>query len=1002
MEAMDFQKATAKRIIELFDEGQKRVLLADEVGLGKTIIASEVVKSILEKNKSKNKKCKIVYVCSNLNIAKQNCRKLGIKMADNLLNDISDSRLSMQMLCLREQGFDREQLIPLTAATSFSIKGKSTGKATERALIYCMLKKHPEYSQYSKRLYELLRVGVRKESEWDDMIKKMEKRIQDVLLKDGRFIAEFISYFSQYIKEDKEFAEQFVQICTLQSPTDEQRNDLVRNLRIAFSKISLKSLRPDLVIMDEFQRFKELIEIDDKKCKKPKNKNKKSSNDKPLTEQKVLAREFLRNGKIKVLLLSATPYKPYSTLEELCSGNNEDHYSEFRNVMKFLFYKEENKWNTFNNNWKEYSEHLYEITDDAIVKLVELKNSAEESLYEVICRTERRNDNIIDTTKATTLKEDLTGDINSYLDFQKVMDQFGLGKFPVEYAKSAPYLMSFMNYQVKKEIFDTVTSNRKRSLFTDNMYLSKKDIDNYRQLPVNNARFSSLYKEVFGESNHGAEYLLWIPSAKPYYDAKNTKVGRIYHDNCGYTKTLVFSKWEMVPRVIAGLTSYESERRVMKRIPTKQRLHYYADDTSNAKKTKRKGVHQRITSDNIDVLLYPSITLSGFFDPIDYLGNTLGQLRYKIRKKVDRLLSSIKKNYNFTTDKKSAIRVYSFLYDLDRIKDNPAIEICIPNGIAETLVDIAIGSPSVCAYRIFKDQNYAKDIAAHIADIFNKTETATILRVLYGTKGNYYENVLKYCCEGNLQAVLDEYAFVMGEQGKALHDSMEKSFISTANLTIETKEFMRNKTKNKSTLRTHFAVGYYNAKISDEAIQRTENIRNSFNSPFKPFVLATTSIGQEGLDFHLYSRKVMHWNLPSNPIDIEQREGRVNRYMCHAIRQNLAENPELQANFSKGTPIWETIVNNAKRLKGNNSDLVPFWCLPDDFAPTRKIERIVPLFPFSVDVAKYERLINILSVYRLTLGQPRQEELIDTIQNENISSSELESLYMNLSPWKKE
>ena len=34
-------------------------------------------------------------------------------------------------------------------------------------------------------------------------------------------------------------------------------------------------------------------------------------------------------------------------------------------------------------------------------------------------------------------------------------------------------------------------------------------------------------------------------------------------------------------------------------------------------------------------------------------------------------------------------------------------------------------------------------------DIFNKTETASILRALYGSKGNYYENVFKYCCEGN-------------------------------------------------------------------------------------------------------------------------------------------------------------------------------------------------------------------------------------------------------------
>ena len=63
-------------------------------------------------------------------------------------------------------------------------------------------------------------------------------------------------------------------------------------------------------------------------------------------------------------------------------------------------------------------------------------------------------------------------------------------------------------------------------------------------------------------------------------------------------------------------------------------------------------------------------------------------------------------------------------------------------------------------------------------------------------------------------------------------------------------------------LRVHFAAGYFDAKTSDKTIQRVNNIRNAFNSPFRPFVLATTSVGQEGLDFHLYSRKVVHWNLP--------------------------------------------------------------------------------------------------------------------------------------------
>lgn len=61
-------------------------------------------------------------------------------------------------------------------------------------------------------------------------------------------------------------------------------------------------------------------------------------------------------------------------------------------------------------------------------------------------------------------------------------------------------------------------------------------------------------------------------------------------------------------------------------------------------------------------------------------------------------------------------------------------------------------------------------------------------------------------------------------------------------------------------------------------MQRAGVVREAFNSPFRQFILATTSIGQEGLDFHSYCHRVGRWNLPHNPVDMEQREGRANRY----------------------------------------------------------------------------------------------------------------------------
>ena len=52
------------------------------------------------------------------------------------------------------------------------------------------------------------------------------------------------------------------------------------------------------------------------------------------------------------------------------------------------------------------------------------------------------------------------------------------------------------------------------------------------------------------------------------------------------------------------------------------------------------------------------------------------------------------------------------------------------------------------------------------------------------------------------------------------------------------------------TLRGRFAVRLAHKGEDETGVNRTGLVRTAFNSPFKPFVLASTSVGQEGLDFH--------------------------------------------------------------------------------------------------------------------------------------------------------
>ena len=198
-------------------------------------------------------------------------------------------------------------------------------------------------------------------------------------------------------------------------------------------------------------------------------------------------------------------------------------------------------------------------------------------------------------------------------------------------------------------------------------------------------------------------------------------------------------------------------------------------------------------------------------------------------------------------------------------------------------------------------------------------------------------------------------------------------------------------------MRAHYAVGFITDGDDAKKADRKNSIRGAFNSPLRPFVLASTSIGQEGLDFHNYCRKIMHWNLPSNPIDLEQREGRINRFKCLAIRQNVARK---YGNINFESDIWAEMFDAAHaEKKPGQSDLVPFWCFGEN--QEIKIERIVPMYPMSKDGISYERLIKILSLYRLTLGQARQEELLEYIFREYEDPAELKKLFIDLSPFSK-
>ena len=1053
----DFQRATVERVYYLFNEGYTRVLVGDEVGLGKTHIAKGTVAKMARYYKEVLNKdlFKVIYICSNQSIASQNINKLRI---DNKVSqeEVWDTRLSMQHLKIYESDNDEEikdnyiQLTPLTPSTSFNIIN-GCGSVSERALTYAILKRYSPLKKLKVGLEILLRD--RAEKAWIDWAKyHFEERVDECSNKsNNKYIEDILEKVDEYFQQNLELLDELKKLCYKIQNYPKLKQDgttkMIQNLRTMMAFISVDLMNPDLVIMDEFQRFNEIIDI------------------KGESETAIIARRFFNNNndiKTKVLLLSATPYKLYSTLEEINESGEDEHYKEFMKVMDFVFYDNEDLRESFKQVWKDYSTTLHEVRKEDFATLVLKKNKAEDYLYKGICRTERmlikESNDIIDLDISKHKASISEYDIMSYAQMDSIVNNIDLKyNVPVEYIKSAPYIMSFMNtYKLKEKIFTHFKNNPEDVSMAkgDKIWINARKINKYDEIPMGNGRLEKI-REISIPKN--AERLLWIPPSIPYYS-----LGGPFKGNEHFSKTLIFSAWEMVPRAIATLISYESERltvgKLVKTTPNEKRERRGYFNTKNRFPAPR--IKYNIS--NSLSLLYPSITLSKLFNPIDVINRnlTLKDIKKEIENNISELLDKVSRkiNINNRVVDRSWYYIAPLLFDLEeesigeflnsinlienRKEENNDVDKSalaknfdelrkmyfnkdnitlgkMPNDLKTVLVNMVLGSPSVAALRLFKENNRdylinALRIGKTISDRFNTQEATSIVELQYGKRNDdtHWKNVLKYCVDGNIQAMLDEYTHMLEEandlnskrledRNNIITDIMCKNLKShSASYNIDTYESFVNRVngdvldKTKK-MRSGYAAGFYDTKKEDGKTQRKDSLRHSFNSPFRPFVLASTSIGQEGLDFHYYCRKIVHWNLPSNPIDIEQREGRINRYKCLAIRQNIVNK---YGNIKFKENIWEEMFDEASinERKHKTCELVPFWCLTDVDGP--RIERIVPYYPFSKDVVKYDRLIKILSLYRLTLGQARQQELIEYLFNNYIEKDEIDDLFINLSP----
>jgi hypothetical protein len=1082
-ELKDFQRQTVDYVYKkLYKDKRDKFLVADEVGLGKTIIAKGLIAKAFERFKptKQNPTFNVIYICSNQVLAHENLKKLNFTKRAEVVDDPLNRLIYLAFK--REKDNTLLKFDSLTPATSLTISNRS-GSKYERAIIYGLLMHYTPFQSRKNGLKWLLKGGA-DHSNWANLIneyhlKRKEyfkpetfKKFREILFT-TKVTSENMPRFHAYLnyREGVSFWDALMGLCRKIDYNNHKefkfRNEVIVGLRHLLTRICLEFLNANLIILDEFQRYAEILG---------------ATAEEKISPAMELAQAVFELKNTKVLMLSATPFKPYSTTAE--QEKTEGHYSELKRVLKFLLKKQTNEfWADFENDRRMFFSKISKPNETLqdISGAVKLKNRLQNRYNEAIVRTERIK---VSDDQNALVKSSLVGplpanasDIQDFISFDKLIQQLkeqGKDRIttPIEYSKSCPFPLSFLDgYQIKKHLEEMIDDEdfKKHLKESKSAWVNLDKVNNYKPLgngkkdsEVPNAKMQLLINQL----NQSESWKwLWVPPTINYYQPE-----KFYPEVANFSKTLIFSSWKIVPRAVATLLSYEAERQATTgyyKLSKGENNEPYFTDKEGGKKRKPTPIltFKMKAGTNIPAamslftLLYPSKFLTELYDPEQNVFE-----RKNVEEIIKDLAAVIKKEfYNLKINQLSSKKGISDRWYwcapllLDKYRFGDTVEFdkhfaeiiehdlsiktetysltgnnekkhirdllsafsnpenvglgAIPADLFKVLALMCIGSPSICFLRsttkqmkstyedVFKSAYYFGISKMHF---FNKPEHITVVKTaLAGKAENYWVTVLKYCLEGNIQSSLDEFIHLLTDAGYTLSEIQiffsDVLSLRTATIKVDDlNSFIHRKTKK---LRTHYAVDFGTQDMeTDSGTGRVINMRQAFNSPYRPFVLASTSIGQEGLDFHYYCGKVMHWNLPGNAIDIEQREGRVNRYKGLVIRKNVAQKYQALIKPTRlKTHIWDALFTKALNAEGKakgKCELVPYWHVEpkDDL----KIERIIPLYPFSKDIQKYATLMETLTYYRLTFGQPRQEELVETLQQSGLTPKEIELLRKNL------
>lgn len=987
-----FQEKTVEAAVKALTAtgGSRRFLVADEVGLGKTVCAKAIA---AELRRRRGGTLNVVYMCPNLDIASQNLTKLASLQEDWAA---PEDRLS---LVLRDR--------PSTARSEFRIysytpetslpgwkPGQRTGRAAERALVAALL------ARAAPRTWRRLRFLDRHEETGEP--RSFPTDLDEVP-------AHVRRPFDAALRELTGLAGRPLDAGLLEmlSGWREPVPEMILRCRAALALAALRhdASRPDLLILDEFHRYADLIMPADEVPADPHWADRHRV-------LRTLVEALIGDGKSgpALLLLSATPYRLQRLDKSEVAGGR---YGQFVKLVRFLH----------GPNGRDEADRAeaailahrraLERRDDrasALEDVAGAKRALESALRPVIARTERAtaiSDELFERCDVDAPVE--AGDLVTFRHLARAVSttKGALRSWVQPLWSSVPY--------PAETLFDYNVCRALRSDLPSVTMASGGERPAHPQLRAlvdpEGAKAPTISTRALA--------LPWLAPTRPWWRLGG-RWAELRADDRLRGKALIFSRYRGTPAAVAIWLSGEVERTA----------------TPRRGKGARKGkgfarVQSFLRPDPkspwpLIALFMPFPQLSGAFEPTMGAGQSLEEVRRLARADLRAWLAG--KEVAIALTEGVPRKPWRVAFDLEELlggaegvtaslrlvgalvrprgwrpaNKRPSVTGAEVDGLADWM----LGAPGMIVARTLRRHHPDASVDAErsveafrfcwrlLRPYLGQRQFAPV--VLGGRRkrgrGGYPEALRQALLDGGLEATLDEHVAVtrLVGQGDALA-ALRHAVVGRPG------RVRRRTTRGVKSARVHAATPYLGAERKADRggpseKLRSDTLRKAFNSPFWPHVLATTSIGQEGLDFHVWCDRVIHWDLPRDPVDFEQREGRVARYGSLGVRRALADK-----HADVMVPAWRSpfqAIFDAARAAPREGLGLERWWSPVGHRPVS----VTFSMPFSLGGLRLQRLREELVEYRLALGQPDPLLFEGMIQYFDLGREEARRLALNLSP----